>query len=305
MRNTTRFILFVAIACFGTTAPAWAKKKCEGNDNALGVSRVVQIDTTGGPGFGFQHYKAYDFLRDGEVVITFDDGPLPGPTGDILKALAKHCAKATFFPVGKLAVGYPQVLKRVYDEGHTVGSHTWSHADIGKKDTAGLREEIEKGVSAARLAIGKPVAPFFRHPYLKDSEKTIAYLAERNVAVFSTDLDSFDFKRGSAKRLIARVMGNLKKKRKGIILFHDINKTTAKAMPQFLNALKAGGYKIVHLKAKTGMETIAKFDEEVGKSFKGRISTGKRPINSVVSTIEEDGQVTAKQAPAATSAEVE
>jgi peptidoglycan-N-acetylglucosamine deacetylase len=296
--------LIVAIAVMGLAAPASAKQKCEGNKKALGVSRVVQIDTTGGPGFGFQHYKAYDFLRDGEVVLTFDDGPLPGPTGNILKALAKHCSKATFFPVGKLAVGYPEVLRRVFDQGHTVGSHTWSHANIGKKDIAGARSEIERGVSAARLAVGKPVAPFFRYPYLKDSEKSIAYLAQRNVAVFSTDLDSFDFKRGSAKRLIARVMGNLKKRGKGIILFHDINKTTAKAMPEFLNRLKAGGYKLVHLKAKAPIKTIAKFDEEVGKSFKGRISTGQRPINSVVSTIEEDGEAAKEASSEPTSAEI-
>lgn len=303
MRYTASAVV-AAIAIFAFAAPASAKSKCDGNADALGVSRVVQIDTTGGPGFGFQHYKAYDFLRDGEVVLTFDDGPLPGPTGDILKALAKHCAKATFFPVGKLAVGYPQVLRRVFDQGHTVGSHTWSHANVGKQDTAKARTEIEKGVSAAALAVGKPTAPFFRYPYLKDSEKSIAYLAERNVAVFSTDLDSFDFKGGSAKRMVARVMGNLKKKRKGIILFHDINKTTAKAMPAFLNALKKGGYKLVHLTAKRPVKTIAKFDAEVAKSFKGRISTGKRPINSVVSTVEEDGQATSEATSEPTSAEI-
>src|ERR1700690_2892131 len=60
-------------------APVIAKAKCD-NPNALGVERVVQIDTTGGPGFGFEHFKAYDFLRDKEIVLTFDDGPWPGNT---------------------------------------------------------------------------------------------------------------------------------------------------------------------------------------------------------------------------------
>ncbi|MGH6789376.1 MAG: polysaccharide deacetylase family protein, partial [Pseudolabrys sp.] len=61
------------------------KAKCD-NPNALGVERVVQIDTTGGPGFGFENFKAYDFLRDHEVVLTFDDGPWPGNTERVLKA---------------------------------------------------------------------------------------------------------------------------------------------------------------------------------------------------------------------------
>src|SRR5262249_56863520 len=62
---------------------------------ALGVARVVEIDTTGGPGFGFQHFKAYDFLNPGEVVLTFDDGPWPINTPAVLAALAAQCAKAT------------------------------------------------------------------------------------------------------------------------------------------------------------------------------------------------------------------
>jgi peptidoglycan-N-acetylglucosamine deacetylase len=57
----------------------------------------VEIDTTGGPGFGFEHFKQYDFLRDKEVVLTFDDGPWPGNTPAVLKALAGECLKATFF----------------------------------------------------------------------------------------------------------------------------------------------------------------------------------------------------------------
>src|SRR5262245_59248401 len=70
------------------------------NPNAIGVARVVEIDTTGGPGFGFEHFKAHDFLREGEVVLTFDDGPWPKNTPAVLAALAAHCTKAIFFPIG-------------------------------------------------------------------------------------------------------------------------------------------------------------------------------------------------------------
>jgi hypothetical protein len=70
----------------------------------MGLSRIVEIDTTGGPGFGFEHFKQYDFLRDKEVVLTFDDGPWPGNTPAVLKALTDQCLKATFFEIGEHAM---------------------------------------------------------------------------------------------------------------------------------------------------------------------------------------------------------
>src|ERR1700693_6479900 len=134
-------------------APASAKPACA-NPNALGIARVVEIDTTGGPGFGFEHFKTLDFLRDHEVVLTFDDGPWLNNTQAVLKALADQCVRATFFSIGKHATYYPEILKKVVAAGHTVGSHTWSHADLqalvknGGPDAA--KEEIEKGASAVR-----------------------------------------------------------------------------------------------------------------------------------------------------------
>src|SRR5262249_6270175 len=73
-----------AAALPASPAPARAGSSCPGNPDALGVSRVVEIDTTGGPGFGFEHFKSHDFLREGEVVLTFDDGPWPKNTSAVL-----------------------------------------------------------------------------------------------------------------------------------------------------------------------------------------------------------------------------
>src|SRR5215216_2627218 len=130
-----------------------APPACAGNPNALGVARVVEVDTTGGPGFGFEHFKMHNFLRLNEVVLTFDDGPWPNNTPAVLKALAAHCAKATFFPIGKHATYYPDILRDVAAQGHTIGSHTWSHADLSKKSAAEAKDEIEKGVSAGRAVL--------------------------------------------------------------------------------------------------------------------------------------------------------
>src|SRR5262249_17987553 len=100
---------------------------CPGNPDALGISRTVEIDTTGGPGFGFEHFRQHDFLEPGEVVLTFDDGPWPHRTLAVVNALAAHCTRAIFFPIGKHATYEPGILKQVAAHGHTIGSHTWSH----------------------------------------------------------------------------------------------------------------------------------------------------------------------------------
>ena len=135
--------------------PGAAKMPCT-NPDALGIGRVVEIDTTGGPGFGFEHFKQLDFLRDHEVVLTFDDGPWPVNTPAVLKALADECTTGIFFSIGKHATYYPEILKQVLAAGHTIGSHTWSHATLtNKKLTEDQRkEEIEKGFSAVKWALG-------------------------------------------------------------------------------------------------------------------------------------------------------
>src|SRR5947207_6208602 len=171
-----------------------AKSTCA-NPDALGVSRAVVIDTTGGPGFGFLQYKQFDFLTDKEIVLTFDDGPWP-TTPAVLKALSDECTKAIFFPVGKHTTYHPEILRQVYNAGHTVGAHTWSHAHLdGKKMTEPqVREEIEKGFSAVKMAIGTAPAPFFRFPGLGHTQAALGYLASRNISMFSVDVDSNDFK---------------------------------------------------------------------------------------------------------------
>jgi hypothetical protein len=124
---------------------------CSGNPNALGVARVVEIDASGGPGFGFEQYKAHDFLLMKEVVLTFDDGPWPSSTRAVLDALQQHCTRATFFPIGKHALLHPEILREVAQKGHTIGTHTWSHARLGKITPEKAKEEIEKGLSAVKL----------------------------------------------------------------------------------------------------------------------------------------------------------
>ncbi|WP_236823744.1 polysaccharide deacetylase family protein [Blastochloris viridis] len=267
--------------------PVAAPADCPGNPNAIGLARTVEIDTTGGPGFGFEHFKAYDFLKPGEVVLTFDDGPWPRNTPAVLEALAHHCTKATFFPVGKHTIWHPEILRQVAAQGHTIGSHTWSHVDLTRKTVDG-KAEFEKGASAVHLALGAPPSPFFRFPALRHPPAMLSYLAERNVAVFSCDVDSFDFKTKKPEAVVKQVMSKLQRTGKGIILMHDFQAVTAKAAPMLLDALKAGGYRVVHLTAKAPLDTLPDVDAEVAKEMKGAPTAGSsgKPTNSVVRTID-------------------
>jgi len=259
------------------------------NPNAMGISRVVEIDTTGGPGFGSQHFKTYDFLRDHEVVLTFDDGPWLGHTQAVLKALADQCLRATFFSIGKHATYYPEILKMVIAAGNTVGSHTWSHADLEavmkKNGPEAAREEIEKGASAVTMMAGAPIAPFFRFPDLRHPPEMLTYLGQRNIASFSTDIDSWDFKIKKPEELVKSLMGKLQKTGKGILLMHDFQKVTSIALPQILGELHKNGFKVVHMVPKYSLTTLPQYDEAVLKENKLQTLTGNKPAESVVRTI--------------------
>ena len=265
---------------------AAAAPSCRGNPEALGISRTVEIDTTGGPGFGFEHFKQHDFLQPGEVVLTFDDGPWPHHTPAVLAALAANCTKAVFFPIGEHTMWAPEILRQVAAAGHSIGSHTWSHADLLKKTPQEGKDEIEKGISAVRWALGAPAAPFFRFPALRHPPEMVTYLGERNIAIWSADMDSLDFKIRKPDQVIQSVLTKLKKDGKGIVLMHDFQRATAEAAPELLHQLKLNGYKVVFVKAKTPVTTLPAYDEMIVKDVK-LPTVSDRPTTDVVRTVVE------------------
>ena len=289
MRGVFAFVFsmatFVALAGSASAQSAPASAPCPGNPNALGVARTVEIDTTGGPGFGFEHFRQHDFLRRNEIILTFDDGPWPTTTS-VLKTLAEHCTKATFFPIGKHATYYPEILREVVKAGHSVGNHTWSHRNLGSMKLDEAKMEVEKGISAVEFALGAPAAPFFRFPVLQHPPALVTYLGERNVGIFSTDLDSFDFQMRKPDQVIASVMKRLEKHGKGIVLMHDFQKVTADALPDLLSKLKEAGYKVVHMTGKTPVKSLPEYDELLKKEVK-LPTLSDRPTSSVVRTIGE------------------
>jgi peptidoglycan/xylan/chitin deacetylase (PgdA/CDA1 family) len=229
----------------------------------LGVARTVEIDTGQGPRFGSIQAKDREFLKDHEVVLTFDDGPHEKFTRGILDALDAHCTKATFFMVGRRALAQPGIVQEVASRGHSVASHTWSHANLGRLSPAQAQAEIELGVSAVQRALGKPATPFFRFPYLSESRAAVEHLKARNIAMFSIDIDSFDYRTFSSTAVTRNLMGQLAARRKGIILMHDIQPASAGAIRTLLAELKSQGYKVVHLRAAQPQVTIAEYDQRL------------------------------------------
>jgi len=243
---------------------------CATRGDVLGLSRIVEVDTAKGPQFGKTSSGEFDFLNDGEIVLTFDDGPSRHTTRAVLEALDAHCTKATFFMVGRMALTDPAMVREVAKHGHTIGTHTWSHAKLQTLDIAKAKDEIELGVSAVAHALQGPVAPFFRLPYLRSNKATIDYLKSRNFANFGIDVDSRDFKTRDGEAVKATVLAQLAKRKKGIVLFHDIQPSTAHALKDILDALKARGFKVVHLVPKAMAATLADYDTLVEREIARR-----------------------------------
>ncbi|MEO0730314.1 MAG: polysaccharide deacetylase family protein, partial [Pseudomonadota bacterium] len=231
------------------------------NRFGLGVSRVIEIDPRKQTHFGSQQYRsANELLRDREVVLTFDDGPLRRHTRRVLRALKRHCTKATFFKVGRMAVADPVALREASAAGHTIGHHTWSHKNQNRLSFKRAIAEFELGVSAIQAATGKPTAPFFRFPYLADAKRMQSYITQRGFGIFSIDIDSYDWRSKSPNSVIATVMRGLRRRGKGILLFHDIQSATARSLDRLLDKFKNEGFRIVHFVPSETAVTLPEYD---------------------------------------------
>ncbi len=261
-----RSLSLAVVLTMAAMPPALADQPCANPQSALGVSRIVEIDPKAGPLYGaFTKYeKEPRFLEPKEVVLTFDDGPMPKHTKPILDALDKFCTKATFFYVGQMAQAYPDMVKEVMGRGHTMGTHTWSHPlNLRAQTLAKATDQIERGFAAVALAAGQPIAPFFRFPGLSDSGPLLEHLQQRGIATFTVDVVSNDSYIGSPQRLVARTIEQVERQNGGIVLFHDIKHSTAAALPTILAELKKRGFKIVHLRSKTAFEPLPALTAEL------------------------------------------
>lgn len=245
MRGLTLAICGVALLAGGALHAA----ECPGNPNAIGTSRTIVVDPTEHPELGGMQYHESLPLQDHEVVLTFDDGPLPPKSSRVLEILASECVKATYFMVGKMARDYPDMVRRIYAAGHTIGTHSYDHPlSFNKMPLERAEHEIDDGIAWVNWALGGPrTAPFFRIPGLLRAEGVEHYLASKHIQIWSADFPADDWTKISPQKVFDRALSRIEANHKGILLLHDIHERTVQALPYLLRELKRRGYRIVHV----------------------------------------------------------
>jgi peptidoglycan/xylan/chitin deacetylase (PgdA/CDA1 family) len=218
----------------------------------LGTSRILKVDAVSYPQIGSKNFPQTLPLRDHEVVLTFDDGPWPPTTPKVLAALAKECALATFFMIGKPASEHPTLVRQVAAAGHNIGDHTWTHFNLQQMARSNAFKEINDGIAAVEKALYGvattiPTTPFFRFPGFLTTPATLDLLRSRGIVVFGADLWANDWDHLTPKAELRLLTWRLRLARKGIILLHDSQPSTAAMLPAFLRYLRVNHYHVVHV----------------------------------------------------------
>ncbi len=245
-------VLSALMAAFASAGSAHADS-CTDKTDVLGTSRTLVLDTSRGLEVGQQYRHALP-LKEKEIVLTFDDGPLPAISEKVRQTLKGQCVHATFFLVGRNAETYPDFVRKLAADGHTIASHTWSHdMYMPKKPYEVGLEQIDRGISAVNAALKTSpeqpeIASFFRFPGLNSDLALRKMLKERGIGIFDIDIEGGDWvKNRSPQEVLNRVMRQLDEKKRGIILLHDIQPRTAAMLPELLRRLKKEDYKVVHI----------------------------------------------------------
>jgi peptidoglycan-N-acetylglucosamine deacetylase len=258
--------LLVVLALFaGSPARADDDANCPGHPDALGVSRTLVVDPRAHPRIGSMQYPETLPLEDHEVVLTFDDGPVPKNSNQVLQILADQCIKATFFTIGEQAQASPEGVRKLLAAGHTIATHSQTHPlNFNKMTEAQAKAQIDAGIASVAAALPDPgaVAPFFRIPGLMRAEPVENYAASQGIQIWSTDVLADDWHRISSERVYELAIKRLEEAHKGILLLHDIQARTVGALPKILHELKVRGYRIVHVVPATAQQPATPTDPE-------------------------------------------
>jgi peptidoglycan-N-acetylglucosamine deacetylase len=246
MTHTRRLASLAFAACLLSLILPAAAQAC--GPDALGTARVMAVPAGKEARFGIKSYAQSLPLQPHEVVLTFDDGPLPGPTDQVLETLRRACVRATFFLIGRNAAANPGHVRKIAAEGHTLANHSMTHPwTMRTLPHPAAWMNIVEGKAAIEAAAGQKIAPFFRFPGFADTPALLDALEAEGIVTFGTDLWASDWNVMQAETQLALVMGRLRKAGGGIILFHDTKRQTAEMLPAFLAALKQEGFRVVHL----------------------------------------------------------
>ena len=185
-------------------------------------------------------YKAYYEKKNRKVVaLTFDDGPNPATTNQVLDTLSKYGIKATFFVLGKNVSGNEEILKRMKADGHVIGNHSWSHPVLSKLSL----DEAKKQITDTEDALTKVLSSsskLMRPPYGAITDDIRNGL---DLSFIMWDVDSLDWKNKNEASILTEIQREVKNG--SIILMHDIHAETVHALPKVIDYLKGQGYDFV------------------------------------------------------------
>lgn len=243
-RLATLLIPLLALALAGCASrPPAPEAGCEAG--ALGTHRTLVLPREGAAYGRVQHGPLP--LAPREVVLTFDDGPRPETTPQVLQALKAECVRATFFMVGEPLLRHPAVARQVQADGHTVAMHGFRHLHFAPLSPADQRADLQAMRAAHRSVLGGE-APAWRFPFLSEGAALRETLREERITLMSVDLGIDDWLPGQTPALLAdRLMTRLRERGGGIVLLHDAQDQTAAALPLLLRRLKDDGWRVVHL----------------------------------------------------------
>lgn len=215
--------------------------------DALGTSRTLTLPREAAA-WGTAQHAALPALAPKEVVLTFDDGPRPESTPLVLKAMAEQCVQASFFMNGAPLQAHAELARRVRDAGHSVGMHGFRHEHFPQLSPAAQLADLDAMTAAYRAVLGSE-PPAWRFPFLEETPTLLAALRERAITVMSVDAGAEDWLPDQTPQMLAdKLLGQLAKSGGGIVLLHDAQDQTARALPFLLQQLKANGYRVVHLR---------------------------------------------------------
>ncbi|MGB8955439.1 MAG: polysaccharide deacetylase family protein [Tumebacillaceae bacterium] len=243
--NRCRAVLFVLAAgalLAGMHRPAEARSIQE-----AGYARMVSGMQENAE-FANSHVLFYSGPRNlKQVALTFDDGPEMQYTPQILDVLKRNDVHATFFLVGARAEKYPQIVKRISDEGHAIGNHTYDHANLTKLTVEQVRDEVEQGERSLTKILGYHPA-IFRAPFGAANAPVLREVAHMNYKIIDWSVDTRDWAGVSTNQIVANVRKEVFPG--GIILQHTFAgrgglRNTVEALPQIIDELKANGYAFV------------------------------------------------------------
>lgn len=182
-----------------------------------------------------------------QVALTFDDGPDEIVTPKILDVLKEHNVKATFFILGNRANTHPDIVKRIVDEGHAIGNHSWSHPNFDNISMEEALKEVEDTQSLLESTIGYRPS-LFRPPYGALKQDKLDQLSQMNLAVVNWTVDTMDWSGVSSEEIIGLVREQLYPG--GIVLQHTANgknhlANTIEALKQMIPELSEDGYSFV------------------------------------------------------------